>query len=316
MKSSNKKNQKKAMDRLVIEAPERLCIYDTQTFRDTIYFLNTLDYQVLVEHQCVHLDFSKTMYFSAAAALMLFAKVTRCQCSGPLIFSVNPENVVTASLPIDEKAREQMINNGLWAAIRPGGQKKLDRLWDNWKNPYKSGSNPAAEIKDVIDMLQSRFVKLPNKLIAALQEAYLNIAHHAYLNFKSEVKLPISEFMIGRWWQYAQKNKDGSIGCIVYDMGSGIPSSILSSVLFPGDDCEQIHYAMQSGNSRYDIQGRGMGFDNIKKPIEVNASAEYLLVCSGYGRIFYNKGQESERRLQTLGIQGTLIEWSFGDTEK
>lgn len=303
-------------ERRIIEAPQKFCMYDKFSFMEVIHFFDLLDREVLVNYNCVYLDFSKTTYISAAAALMLFARVTRCQCNGPIVFHARAEQVVTACLPDDAATKQKMINSGLWAAIKPGGQKKLDRLWGDLNNPYKTGNNPAEEIDDVIDLLQKRFSVLPRQIVAALQEAFLNIAHHAYVRNDKVLKVPTADFMIGRWWLYAQQYSNGNISCIVCDLGTGIPNSILPKTLFPGDDCEQIHYAMQSGVTRFNIQGRGMGFDNIKKPIEVNESAEYLVVYSGKGRVLYRKGQESSRVANTLGVQGTLVEWVFGDAKK
>lgn len=298
--------------RVTIVAPDEICLYRKNLYPQAMKFFDALDREVFLNHNYVHIDFSDTDYISAAAALVLFAKITRCQCGAPLDIFDHPDKIITLTRPTDKATRNLMRNAGLWAAIRPGSQKKLDGLWSDWSNPYKSGNDPAKEISDVISLLQLEFEELPRQIIAALQEAYLNIAHHAYEKFKQVEGGYLHKFMVGRWWQCARKYPDNSISLIIYDMGAGIPSTISPRSEFPGKDSDEIHHAMQTGITRLDIQGRGMGFDNIKKPIDLNESAEYLVVYSRKGQVTYKKGHIVSRVDHQEAVGGTLIEWFFG----
>lgn len=298
-------------EKKIIEAPGRVCLYAKADYAETLKFFDEFDRAVLVEYRYVELDFSGTEHITAAAALVLFAKVTRCQCCLiPGTFSF-PSDVITVKLPENKAMKDLFVNTGLWAALRPGGVKKLDKLWGDWANPFKTGNDASSELPDIIKHLMQQFDPMPLKIVSALQESYLNIAHHAYELFKLDGDV-MHPFMEGRWWQYARRNdQTKKINIVIYDMGNGIPASI-------GDghqmirDCDSIKYAMMSGVTRLKIQGRGMGFNNIKRPIEVNAGAEYLVVYSARGQVIYRQGDVVTELNHGRHVGGTLIEWVFG----
>ncbi|MCF9000527.1 MULTISPECIES: hypothetical protein [Pseudomonas syringae group] len=302
-------------DRAIVLAPNIICLYKAEAVELTLKFFHTFEDQIFNGRAYVHLDFSRVEEISAAAALMLFAKVTRCQCTVSTLYFKDPDKVVTFTLPVNKHARSLFRDTGLYSAIKPGGYKKLQRLWDDVNSPFRSGSDPSSEMAFVIGLLKSQFKSMPNQIVAAVQETYLNIAHHAYERFKRDGEFPFSGFMIGRWWQYAVRNKN-KITIIIYDMGSGIPSSMTGISMFPGADSDEIHNAMQTGVTSSGIKGRGMGFDNIKRPIDLNASAEYLGVYSGRGRVIYRAGRQPENRDHRLSVGGTLIEWIFLEAGK
>lgn len=302
-----------------VKAPEYLCLYRQKYYGPTLSFFNEFDRLVLVHGSYVVLDFSDVKELTAAASLMLFAKVTRCQCCLPDIFNY-PHSVVTCKLPKDKAVREVFRRSGLWAAIKPGGEGKLERLWKDWVNPYKTGNDPSSQIGEIIEqLLQQTGGKLPRKIVAALQESYLNIAHHAYEGFKKG-PIPLHDFMVGRWWQFVKWNpKTHRMSLVLYDMGMGIPQSLREvgcTVSVADSDCACIAMAMKSGVTRFSIQGRGRGFNDIKSPIDVNASAEYLLVFSGAGLVVYSSGKKVEEKLHDFSIGGTLIEWTFSGVGK
>lgn len=310
-KDSKKLAAKGAADfeRFLIEAPDVLCLYREKYHDETLAFFDELDRSVFSDGLYVELDLSNLQNITAAAALVLFAKITRCQSCLPVGAFLFPDQVVTLILPKDKDVRGKFVDSGLWAAIKPGGQKKLERLWMDWGNPYKTGNDPSKQIEGVIGNLRQSFGVLPNRIIGAIQESYLNIAHHAYEGFKEQGGL--HEFMVGRWWQYANYHpKTGKLAIIIYDMGNGIPSTI-RSIQNGVSDCSCIQYAMKPGVTRFNIQGRGKGFSDIKRPIDVNASAEYLLVYSGRGEVAYRSGQQSIEKAYSNSIGGTLLEWAF-----
>ncbi|MCD9569493.1 hypothetical protein [Pseudomonas protegens] len=312
MRGASGQPGKIALEKKVIEAPERICLYARDDYSETLRFFDEFDRAVLVDNQYVELDFSETVHVTAAAALVLFAKVTRCQCCLPSGVFRFPSEVITVRLPTDKAMRDLFVNTGLWAALRPGGIKKLERLWGDWANPFKTGNDASSELPDIIQHLMQQFDPMPLKIVSALQESYLNIAHHAYELFKSKGDV-MHPFMEGRWWQYARRNeKTKKINIVIYDMGNGIPASISDGNQMIRD-CDSIKYAMMSGVTRLNIQGRGMGFNNIKRPIEVNADAEYLVVYSARGQVIYRQGDVVTELNHGRHVGGTLIEWVFGD---
>lgn len=296
-------------DRVQVKAPEVLCIYREEYHDETLAFLDEFDTYIFNEFLYVELDLSEVKEITAAAALVLFAKVTRCQSCLPAGAYRFPDQVISIIHPKMKAVKARFVSSGLWAAIKPGGQKKLERLWSDWDNPYKTGNDPSRQFEDIIGHLRQEFGVLPTRIVGALQECYLNIAHHAYESFKADSGF--NEFMIGRWWQYASINPvSGKMAIIIYDMGAGIPATI-RSIQGGVSDCTSIQYAMRPGVTRFNIQGRGKGFSDIKRPIDSNASAEYLLVYSGRGEVAYKSGQILKEDSHTHSIGGTLIEWAF-----
>ncbi|WP_022963819.1 hypothetical protein [Halopseudomonas pelagia] len=315
MKKVVKATPKKPTSRVRIQAPPSVCIYHKNEYKYTASFFDQIDVEVFGRFNYVELDFSETSFISAAAALMVFAKVTRCQCWASHKTFSSPEQIITTILPKDKATRDIIVKNGLWAAIKPGGQRKLDELWKDVRNPYKTGSDPANEITDIIKILQVQCNPLPRHIVSAMQEAYLNIAHHAYEKFKN-VENPLHEFMIGRWWQYASKNeKEKKITIIIYDTGSGIHDTIGAENFFSRRNSDEVERAMSPGVTRLSIQGRGMGFENIKKPVKLNEFPAYLVVYSGKGQVVYKRGEIIDKSEHSYKIGGTLIEWVFGELE-
>lgn len=301
-----------------VKSPERLCLYRAEWYDKTLAFFDEFDTLVLWHGYYVVLDFSELKELTAAASLMLFAKVTRCQCCVPKTFAY-PDAVVNYILPVDKAVRDVFRKSGLWAAIKPGGESKLERLWGEINNPYKTGNDPSSQMGAIIEQLLKQVGKLPRKIVSALQESYLNIAHHAYEGFK-DGPVPLHGFMVGRWWQFVKWNPQAhTLSLVLYDMGVGIPDSIRPvshAVTQQVSDCASIALAMRSGVTRFKIQGRGRGFNDIKSPIDANPSAEYLLVFSGNGLVVYRSGKKVEEKLHGFSIGGTLIEWTFSGVGK
>ena len=296
-------------DRVQVKAPDVLCLYRLEFHDETLAFLDEIDTLVFNRLVYVEVDFSDVISITAAAALVLFAKITRCQSCLPIGVFRFPDRIISIVPPKSKEVKAKFVQTGLWSAIKPGGQKKLERLWSDWGNPYKTGNDPSSQFEDVIGHLRQGFGVLPKRIVGAIQESYLNIAHHAYELFKQDPGF--NEFMLGRWWQYASINKStGKMAIIIYDMGAGIPETI-RSIQLGVSDCSSIQHAMKPGVTRFNLQGRGKGFSDIKRPIDSNASAEYLLVYSGKGEVVYKSGQIMNEYAHTNSIGGTLLEWAF-----
>lgn len=293
--------------RLIFTAPTNICLYSN--YDATMEFMHRFENAIWNQSHYVHLDFSKTDKITAAASVILFAAVTRCQCCAPSAIFKSPDQIISITLPEDKRAKLLFTKTGLWAALRPGSERKLEKLWSDWENPYKTGNNPKEELSQVIQQLNDRFKSVPSKLVSALQEGYLNIAHHAYDAYKN-LETELHPFMNNRWWQFAKKSPNAT-GAILYDMGYGIHNT-LRDQLESHRACDVIKHAMQNGTSRFNISGRGMGFNNIRSPIERNESAEYLLIYSGTGQVVYKRGEIFDLKEHGSYLGGTLLEWSFG----
>jgi hypothetical protein len=325
----NKYMERKAISRLAgrkgrlrpflpvrIKSPSYLCLYRKDYSVDTLRFFEELERTVLLDGKYVELDFSDLIAITAAASLVLFAKISRSQCCMLKSAFKYADFVVTYIPPTNKEVRALMSDSGLFVAMGPGGQPKLDRLWADWSSPFKTSNDPSGDMSELVaQLLKQAEGLLPQKIIAAVQEGYLNIAHHAYEEFKNPQD-PLHPFMVNRFWQYARFNKDtGKLSVALYDLGSGIPQTIKveGSML---SDCDAIMHAMKSGVTRFKVRGRGRGFNDIKSPIDRNESAEYLLVYSGRGQVIYRKGVAPIVKQHGHVIGGTLLEWTFAGVKK
>lgn len=292
-------------------APENICIYRGEFLPDTMQFFHELD-MYHSDYEPITVDFSKCKSISAAAAVIIFAKITRCQLTADHVGQRLGHQGIKIVLPVAKDVRSFYRESGFYDAIKPGGKNKLERLWNDIHNPFKTSNNTEADLSALLKHLKSRLGKVPDKLMSALSEAYLNIDHHAY-------NTDVIDDLQGRWWQYTSGIKaDGTFSIVLYDMGVGIPYSIRPKYLAQGHryshmDNVVIEYAMVRGNTRYGVnQGRGNGFSNIKKPMDINQDAKYLLVASGKGSVKY-KDQKivSSEMVTDYSYGGTLIEWCF-----
>lgn len=293
-------------------SPEEICLYRDEHFVKTMEFLDEIDEFHYAPGEVV-IDFSKCTSISAAAALVVFAKITRCQLLADSLYDGLTHQSIKIVFPEDREIKRLFVDTGYFDAIKPGGVKKLDRLWKDIDNRFKTSNDSSGEMSGMIKHLRSIIGKVPERLVAALQEGYLNIRHHAYYpDIHADIK--------GRWWQYTALNsKNKSVSVVLYDMGIGIAKTIESKYMSEGYannlDNKLIEYAMQPGHTRYDNgRGRGNGFTNIKKPVDINASSKYLLVCSGKGIVKYkDQNIVSSEYVSDHSFGGTLIEWNFED---
>lgn len=298
-----------------ILSPEQICLYRAEYSASTMDFLTEIDGFNIIPEPVV-IDFSGCKYISAAAAVMTFAKITRCQILADTHHDGVTHQSIQIILPADKVAKKLFTVSGMFNAIKPGGLKKLDKLWSDMENPFKTSNDPNGEMSNVIRHLKKTLGKVPSRLVAALGEAVLNIRHHAYQEFTQQD-------IDGRWWQYILHNPQRkTVSVVIYDMGIGIAESIKRKYYSEGgsriaQDNALIEYAMTQGKTRHDNdEGRGNGFTNIKQPMDMNASAKYLLVCSGRGIVKYkDQAIISSDCIVNNVFGGTLIEWNFEESQ-
>jgi len=275
-------------------------------------FFDELDRCVLENMNYVRIDASKLKSITAAASLILFAKVTRCQCCAPQGVFRYRDQVILIDFGENEEMERFFVKVGLWAALKSGGQSKLDKLWNNNDVRFKSGSNPSREFSEIISWLRTYKDPLPKKMMSALQEAYLNIAHHAYERFKKK-DIPLVPFMYDRWWQYASyDSSQGGFSVVLYDMGVGMPEMVREQKKRVKDS-RAVEIAMETGFTTTKVVGRGRGSEDMQRPIKVNDYAEYLFVYSGRGLVVYDHDGVIQSSNLRYGISGTLIEWRFNE---
>lgn len=287
-------------NRKIIAPPDKLCIYDPSHRIPTLNFLDLFTKIAIREKQNIEVDLSNLSDITASAALLLFAETTATQ------LITNNADSIRFKLPKDKGLKKQFRDTSLFSALKPGLERKLDNLWKTNSN-FQSGTNPEKCIEPTIRLLENTSrEKVPKKLNTAISEAMLNVTHHAYRAFRNTPSA-----IDNRWWQYCFI-KDGRLAFLIYDRGSGIAQGVRYAKNTPAvDDCDLIAAAMSKGFSRFNIQGRGQGSEDMKKPAQYHKE-DYLAIMSNKGRYLFSS-KEKEPLVQNLAysFRGTLAEWSF-----
>jgi hypothetical protein len=292
------------------------CVYDPEHRASVLSTLDKIATNVLKLRKYVSLDLSDCEYFSAAATLMLIAEVTRCQNVSQLDV---PNQSIEIELPVNNDTRKILRQSGFWEAVKPGGEKKLNNLSKNDDIQFCTGNDPAKDMQVMEQILKSKLdlKELPPHIARAISEAFLNIMYHAY---ESAFLHP---FMKNRWWLYCYINLDEttrkatSVVFLIYDKGVGIPKSIKNSSKLSLlqrtilRDSQLVKMAFQNGFSSSGFRDRGLGTEDLKKPL--SNKDDVLLVLSNKAIVEFDKHNVSGKPEDedTYSVGGTLLEWSL-----
>ena len=295
-------------ERVYVYSPEKLCIYDEGCNFITYQFIEYVEKIVIENGNEVVIDFKNLKFITAAASLLIFAKISKCQ-----ICSKSP-NSVDIKLPEDKDVKRTFTNSGLWHGIKPGGIGKIRKLIDT-NNQYLSGSEQIVDnvgkiIPATMLSLSQQGVKFssPNTVIftRGIQEAILNIKYHAY----DKKVLPPNFDTLGssRWWQCCWLDSTrNNLVFIIYDDGIGIAETLANIYEDIDSDHELIEKAMTIGVSQTQEVSRGKGSNDIIKSASVFPNS-HLVIYSGNG---YYKNDESgiTTRKTAFKLKGTLVQW-------
>lgn len=293
------------IQRSVCQAPATLCCYENHDI--TMSFFKVVESRVFINERYIEIDFSKTVHITAAAALYLVSVVTKCQNCAPKNI-LYPHIVITYKYPPEDLKLNLFDRTGILEILKPGGRKKLDRIWEDLSSPFQTGDDPAKQFSRMISWYKDLSVgPVPQKLYSAVQEAYLNLKQHAY------DKKMTGDFLRNRWWFYAVHDRNlNRVAFLLLDRGQGIPNNVvLPSVVEDARDVDKIAVAMRKGWSSTGEPGRGRGSENLRKPINLKDNDDRLMVMSGMGKYNYIKGDSPRLFPLAVNFQGTLIEWSF-----
>lgn len=301
-------------NRVFIDAPFVLCIYDDKFSYQTYRFVSLIQEYILVSNASVTVDLSDLQHFSAAASLLLFAKISKCQ------MSVNDPSKLDIIFPKDKEVNKLMVGCGLWGSIKPGGIGKIRRLIDT-NNQYLTGSKNILENYGKIIMatflnLHSQGVKFssPNAILftKGIQEAVLNVKYHAY-DFDPPKNI-YEDIGDGRWWQCCWLDKTNrQLIFIIYDDGKGIVNTLRAYFASKKVDVrdKKDHYlieqAMQTGVTSSGDPERGIGSVDIIKVTKVFPNS-HLVVMSGLGHYKQNSEGVVSSELP-FEMAGTLVQW-------
>ncbi|TMP49493.1 hypothetical protein CWB79_20245 [Pseudoalteromonas sp. S1649] len=254
------------------------------------------------------LDLSQLEFISAAASVLFLSTVQRARYYGP---NSNGRLNVVVIEPKDPVIKGLLSSTGLLAALSCFRDKDFEQLFLTGSN-YLTGNIPKKDAKRLSEHICKKYKldKLPNRLSTAIDEGLLNVLHHAYSD-------KTHSFMKSRWWACAQvvedENKRKHLQCIILDRGVGVASSIAKGYpdkLNMNLDSAAIQFAMQEGVTSTGKDGRGLGSEDMKHPIELSCENDFLCIYSHKGEVKFDK--QNVTVLQHLDtVSSTIIEWSL-----
>lgn len=292
-----------------IIAPRKICLYRDETMLSTLFFLQQIYESTENGTKYVTINFNLTEEITAAASVVLFAHINRIQLisKNPAIFTFRCKNSPLYSTffkPIYLKVLEA------------GTEEKLNFL-EQSNSYYQSGTLPHLKLP-VLDRIfepiqhfystNQSVLSILGELKTAINEALLNVHHHAYLGF--DVDVPT------RWWQQILfQPKDNSLQFIIYDLGIGIVNSFLEhsthkpTMIFQNKS-DILREIMKTGVSRLPEVERGNGLSEMFKLSNYDNMAVWLST----NQLILKKAKpynidECEECLYS--IPGTLVEWHF-----
>lgn len=301
---------RKEHGRIVVSVPTNVCVYKDNGYL-TYLLIEYIEKITLDYNKPITVDFSQVTNLTAAASLLMFAVITKCQ-----ICRIDPD-IINVVLPIDKNMRTLFIESGLWNGIKPGGISKVRKLIDA-NNQYLSGSKEI--IENVEKIMPSTLINLHNQNVKftkdrsilftkGIGEAILNVGYHAYLGKKNENTLEkFSRLGKERWWQCCWHDQiNNKLVFLIYDDGVGIATTLKEK--FPDiiDDHEMIKKAMTKGVSRSPKISRGKGSNDIIQATCIFPNS-HVIIMSGNGQYMHdNTGVKSKELPFTL--KGTLVQW-------
>lgn len=290
-----------------ISAPSTLCLYDPRFIESTATYFGQLCKSQDIGPRPIIVDLSRVVHISVAAALVLFANISRIR------LLTNRTEYVRIVWPTNEKARERFLRGGITQAISTP-VKKLDLMLDRGC-PYSTATSPRDHYAETCRYAKRHFDVDHEGMFAALQEAMINVGEHAYKGSGVNNKV-----LRDRFWQLCGI-KDNKLYFAFYDMGTGIPYTMRKAdpTTYAVPDHDHIAYAMTDGISSTGEPGRGRGSEDIKRPLSafVNKGIDapemsYLLLISGRGVCIYrSKDELPETSTVAPPLKGTLLEWSL-----
>lgn len=305
---------------MTISPPNTLCIYTEEDAKEFFIFTEALE-DLFYSDEQITIDLRNIKEVTAAAAVLFFATVNSLQ------IIAKDANVINFIFPQKNKhpiAYDFVIKRGLSKALNSGSLEKLSVLVDQ-QDFFQSHTNANEHVSSLVNYftkklnLESGSPKYLN-LSAAINEAMLNVAHHAYRNPDDDrniltEKIHLVEALGERWWIGSMSEGD-EVTLIICDLGQGIQFSYAPSLKNFYDETwakKILLEAFSLGNSRIKNRGRGNGSEDIKRGVHSqHYSTEVLLVYSK-GLKYYYKGKSPEPEVEAITnyFNGTLVEWTI-----
>ena len=243
---------------VVYTVDDVLCVYKKEHRHYTLNLMRNISAQTISEQTPVHIDLSKCPKITFAAAVMLFAEVSRAR------IATENDNIVSLTHPEDMSLHSQLESIG-WIRAVDLGCKELHKLFDE-DDTFQTVSDPSKAMISLNLMLNKKGINLTSPEVKVftkgVNEAMLNVFNHAY----SHESNPLGG--IGRrWWQACFTTKHDGADSMVYvicDLGQGILNSLPK--LEPQESTTaHICRAMSLGVTCTGIVDRGKGTNDMEK---------------------------------------------------
>lgn len=312
------------LGRHTVSLPDELNIF-TANGRDKLYRL-LRQLAAVPKLSKLTLDFSGLLEIKISALVVLYAHLEimlECKVARKLLWI---------------KSTSEKINNGLssigvWALLGEEYRGREGAIRICSVSHEQNQSNKKKALRDAITYAKDAIAKYKSTSLdgedddaafGAISESFTNVWQHAYAeDLKVRYRTLGESAGVKKWW-IALKHMDDQLFMAVYDIGCGIPAStrrkgwyssvkqdLVSLLTGMSSDNQDIKTALEYGNSRYKVQGRGNGLPTMKKFVEINPDGA-LRIMSGNGMYRFGSRNGSEEWIDlAANFPGTLVQWNI-----
>ena len=291
----------------VVNCPTLLCLEAPQAYQEALVFLRSIT-DLINKDFDIELSFTGCRNITPAAALLLFSTVNRVH----LMYGFERITAQTLSRGNRLTYDQSLAKSGLWDALNCTCIEDVEKLIQK-NNRFKTSCDPKIinNVKAILDTIPGLSEGHIFFLTLAMREAILNVVYHAYIDNDGNQK---ANALGDRWWQCAWVNtKDKIVNIIIHDQGVGILGSYKKNGF---TDIEIIKESMMQGFSRSGKPNRGMGSEDMKKPVdELYGDQTLTMYTDTYVYIYSLSSLEPQIEQRSEAVCGTLIHWkcSYGE---
>jgi len=282
-------------------APKYFCLIDEIYYETSIKFINEITFQI-EQGNTVNINLNACHVINPPAALLLFSTVNSLQ----LKYGFECIACVAMTKSSGMLYDPLISSSGLWDALTCKNREQLENLIKN-NNRFKTSINPSItkNVEQILSKIEGMTPEHIFFLTMAMKEAITNVVYHAYDFENVDEK---------RWWQCAWVNiRDRIANIIIHDRGIGI----IERYRKPQYSDEQLlKEAMIQGFSSTGLSNRGMGSEDMKRPIDELFGDQSLTLFTGnYIYSYTLNSLEPKIIKRKSSICGTLIYWrcEYGD---
>lgn len=290
----------------VVRSPPHFDIYEGDSRKRTLIFIEKLRRLVNEGSRRIWIDFSDTRKFGSGGAILFFAELSR------LIESTR-SLMIRGSLPRSNKAAQVHQQIGLSRLLKTKNKTEcLDGDVVNWRSARGQGA-VGEKYDEIMGYYDGRITEsLQSELYTGITEAMTNAHQHAYIDQRGDgITTPPT---YRPWWMFSQE-KDGKLSVVFCDLGIGIPSSLprtrprLWHLMRNMTQGRQIEGAVRESQTRTKKQHRGKGLRQIIQTIS-SCEGGKAIILSNKGWYSMKAGKRDSGDFAD-SIMGTVIYWQM-----